>query len=227
MKRIFFVLFAAAIPLTASSQIYEVGVFAGGSNYIGEVGPTDYIAPNEPALGLIAKWNRSPRHSWRASFTYGKLASNDADSEVSGRKERGYAITNSVKELSAGLEFNFFEFNLHESDFQITPYLYGGLSYFWYTESYIRNQRQYKGSTEAALAVPMTMGVKANILENFILGFEVGARYTFTDNLDGSYAKDDSNAAYRFGNLESRDWYVFTGLTLTYTFGNKPCYCSN
>ena len=227
MKRILFALFAAAIPLIASSQIYEVGVFAGGSNYIGEVGPTSYIAPNEPALGLIAKWNRSPRHSWRASFTYGRLASDDADSDVSGRKERGYSITNAVKELSAGLEFNFFEFNLHESDFQVTPYLYGGLSYFWYTESYIRNQRQYKGSTEAALAIPMTMGVKANILENFVLGFEVGARYTFTDNLDGSYPKDDSNAAYRFGNLESKDWYVFTGFTLTYTFGNKPCYCSN
>ncbi len=227
MKRILFALFAAAIPLIASSQIYEVGVFAGGSNYIGEVGPTSYIAPNEPALGLIAKWNRSPRHSWRASFTYGRLASDDADSDVSGRKERGYSITNAVKELSAGLEFNFFEFNLHESDFQVTPYLYGGLSYFWYTESYIRNQRQYKGSTEAALAIPMTMGVKANILENFVLGFEVGARYTFTDNLDGSYPEDDSNAAYRFGNLESKDWYVFTGFTLTYTFGNKPCYCSN
>ena len=227
MKRILFALFAAAIPLIASSQIYEVGVFAGGSNYIGEVGPTSYIAPNEPALGLIAKWNRSPRHSWRASFTYGRLASDDADSDVSGRKERGYSITNAVKELSAGLEFNFFEFNLHESDFQVTPYLYGGLSYFWYTESYIRNQRQYKGSTETALAIPMTMGVKANILENFVLGFEVGARYTFTDNLDGSYPEDDSNAAYRFGNLESKDWYVFTGFTLTYTFGNKPCYCSN
>lgn len=227
MKRILFVLFAAAIPLTASGQIHEIGVFAGGSNYIGEVGPTDYIAPNEPAIGLLYKWNRSPRHSWRASFTYGKLASDDADSEVSGRKERGYRIENSVKEFSAGLEFNFFEFNLHESDFQITPYVYTGLSYFWYNESYIRNQRQYKGNAKGALAIPMTLGIKSNILENFVLGFEVGARYTFTDNLDGSYPEDESYAPLRFGNLESKDWYVFTGFTLTYTFGNRPCYCSN
>ncbi|MDX1317352.1 MAG: DUF6089 family protein, partial [Xanthomarina gelatinilytica] len=21
------------------------------------------------------------------------------------------------------------------------------------------------------------------------------------------------------------DWYMFTGVTLTYTFGRKPCYC--
>jgi hypothetical protein len=30
------------------SQIHEVGVFLGGSNYIGDIGPTTYIASNEP-----------------------------------------------------------------------------------------------------------------------------------------------------------------------------------
>ena len=29
----------------------------------------------------------------------------------------------------------------------------------------------------------------------------------------------------KFGNTNNKDWYVFTGFTLTYTFGNKPCYC--
>jgi hypothetical protein len=46
------------------SQIHEVGVFFGGSNYIGDVGPTTYIA-NEPTFGLLYKWNKSPRHAYR------------------------------------------------------------------------------------------------------------------------------------------------------------------
>jgi hypothetical protein len=34
------------------AQIHEVGVFLGGSNYIGDIGRTDYI-PNKLHLGTI------------------------------------------------------------------------------------------------------------------------------------------------------------------------------
>jgi long-subunit fatty acid transport protein len=226
MNRILIALLLIITSLKAEAQIHEFGVFAGGANYIGDVGPTNYIAPNDLALGLMYRWNRSPRHSWRASFTYGHLSSDDADSDSSGRKQRGYSFENSVKELSAGLEFNFFDFNLHESDIKFTPYVYTGLSYFWYTDLYIQNGDTKEGDNKSGLAIPMTVGIKTNILENFVLGFEVGARYTFTDNLDGSNPDDDKYQDLRFGNLDSNDWYVFTGFTLTYTFGNKPCYCS-
>ncbi|MEP2335783.1 MAG: DUF6089 family protein, partial [Nonlabens ulvanivorans] len=30
----------------------------------------------------------------------------------------------------------------------------------------------------------------------------------------------------RFGNINNNDWYVFSGVTLTYAFGRKPCYCN-
>ena len=34
------------------AQIHEIGLFLGGSNYIGDVGPTTYIAPDEFAYGI-------------------------------------------------------------------------------------------------------------------------------------------------------------------------------
>ncbi|AXG74162.1 hypothetical protein DVK85_07875 [Flavobacterium arcticum] len=225
MNRIFFVIVLILMSVKTKAQIHEFGVFVGGSNYIGDVGPTDYIAPSDAALGLMYKWNRSPRHSWRISYTYGKISSNDIDSDVSGRKQRGYEFENSVKELSLGLEFNFFDFNLHEPDLKMTPYVYSGLSYFRYEEKRIENGRVYTGDGAGGIAIPMVVGIKTNVIENFIIGFEVGARYTFTDNLDGSNHPDYEELS--FGNLESNDWYVFTGFTLTYTFGNKPCYCAN
>ncbi|TRW21905.1 hypothetical protein FMM05_19795 [Flavobacterium zepuense] len=226
MKRILFVLLLIVMSVKANAQINELGVFAGGANYIGDVGPTDYVAPDDLALGIVYKWNRSPRHAWRASFTYGRISSNDADSEIPGRKQRGFEFENTVKELSLGLEFNFFDFNLHEEGFKITPYVYGGLSYFWYDELYIINGKDETDENGSALAIPMTVGIKAHIAKNFVLGVEAGARYTFTDNLDGSNPDNENYANLRFGNLESNDWYVFTGVTLTYTFGIKPCYCS-
>jgi hypothetical protein len=227
MKRILFVLILIVMSLKAEAQINELGLFVGGANYIGDVGPTTYVAPDKLALGILYKWNRSPRHAWRASFTYAHVGSNDADSDVPGRKERGNQFENTVKELSLGLEFNFLDFNLHDEGFKMTPYIYGGLSYFMYDELVIENNGLSKDiDNGSALAIPMTVGLKAHIAKNFVLGFEVGARYTFTDNLDGSNPSETRYEGQRFGNLESNDWYVFSGFTLTYTFGIKPCYCS-
>ena len=73
MRYLILFLFSIIFTQTAQAQIYEIGVFAGASNFIGDVGKTTYIAPDEPALGLILKWNRSPRHSWRVSLIYSEM----------------------------------------------------------------------------------------------------------------------------------------------------------
>ena len=211
-----------------TAQIHEIGVFLGGSNYIGDVGKTNYVNPNELAIGILYKWNKSPRHAYRFSYTQAAISANDLDSEVPARFERGYKFKNHIKELSAGLEFNFFDFNLHESlKRKVTPYVFSGLSYFAYEELYVVNGETKEDYREGALAIPMVVGIKGNILENFVLGFEIGARYTFTDNLDGSLPKNENLEPLKFGNIYSKDWYVFTGFTLTYTFGEKPCYCAD
>lgn len=207
------------------SQINEIGVFLGGSNYIGDVGSTTYIAPNEPAFGILYKWNKSPRHSYRFSYTQSQISGDDSDSKESGRPNRGYSFVNNIKELSAGLEFNFFDFNLHVERPKFTPYVYSGLSYFFYDDLYVISGVTHKNGVKSNIAIPITLGVKTNFSRNFVLSLEVGARYTFTDNIDGSNPSNSS--LYKFGNINNNDWYVFSGATLTYTFGNKPCYCAD
>lgn len=209
-----------------NAQIHEVGVFLGGSNFIGDVGKTNYVSPNEVAFGLLYKWNKSPRHSYRVSYTQTELSANDLDSEVPGRYLRGYEFKNSIKELSVGLEFDFFDFNLHDGKRKVTPYVYSGLTYFSYEELFYVNGIVKKDYVESTFAIPMTVGVKSNIFDHWVLGIEVGARYTFTDNLDGSNPTNKNLEPLKFGNINSNDWYVFSGITLTYTFGNKPCYCA-
>lgn len=226
MKYFLFYISLIFCGFSTYAQINELGVFVGGANYIGDVGPTTYIAPNEPAIGIIYKWNRSPRHSYRFSYTQANLTSKDIDSDVPSRFLRRNSFKNSVKEFSAGLEFNFMDFDLHDSDTKISPYVYSGISYFIYDEIFILDNTSKFDYQSSTFAIPMVVGIKGRFLENFIIGAEIGFRYTFTDNLDGSNPKNDNFETLRFGNLNSNDWYVFTGLTLTYTFGENPCFCA-
>jgi hypothetical protein len=209
------------------SQIHEVGIFLGGSNFIGDVGSTTYLAPNEPAIGLLYKWNKSPRHSWRVSYNQSKIIANDQDSQEPSRNQRGYRFENNVKEVSLGLEFNFFEFNLHELGPKMTPYVFSGISYFKYDELYVLAGETQKDKRASSLAIPVIIGFKASITPRLILAAEVGVRASLTDNIDGSNPTNENWKPLRFGNLNNNDWYVFSGLTLTYTFGQKPCYCAN
>ena len=228
MKRqVIFILFMC-IYSQSWAQINEIGVFVGGVNYIGDVGKTTYINPNELALGIIYKWNKSDRHSFRFSYMQGKIKGNDLESTVPSRNKRGYSFTNSVKEISAGLEFNFFPFDLHQFDMQYTPYVFTGLTYFWHTDFETDNLTIGKGfDPERSLSIPMVVGFKARIAHSFIIGIEAGARYSFSDNLDGSNSPNENYKSIRFGNLNSNDWYMFTGATITYTFGENPCFCPN
>jgi hypothetical protein len=58
MNRNLYIIILILLTVNAKAQINELGLFAGGSNYIGDIGPTDYISPNEPAIGIIYKWKQ-------------------------------------------------------------------------------------------------------------------------------------------------------------------------
>ena len=212
----------------ATAQIFEVGVFAGGSNLISDVGATNYIAPNQGAFGAIAKWNRSPRHSWRFSAIYTSFKALDSKSDDPRRVERDYNYENSgVLELSAGMEFTFWDFNLHYGKRISTPYLYTGITMANHDNYYFNNGEQFNENTSSwAFGIPIILGFKASITPKLIMAAEIGARYTFSDELDGSMPQNtDLIPIYGFGNLNNNDWYTFTGITLTYTFGRDDCYC--
>ena len=224
----FFVLFLFIFGVTtASAQIHEFGLFLGGSNYIGDIGKMSYIAPNEQAFGVIYKWNRSPRHSWRISYMQSRITGDDANATSPARKLRGYSFSNSLKEISAGLEFDFFDFNLHDSKPKFTPYIYTGLSYIHYNGLFFVNGYPKYDATHDGVAIPMVLGLKGRLMDHVILALESGARFSYKDDLDGSNPTNKGLSGQAFGNLKSKDWYVFTGFTLTYTFGNKPCYCAD
>ena len=215
-----------SISSLSYSQIYEVGGFLGGSNFIGDVGSTQFIDPNSYALGGVLKWNRSPRHSFRASLMFSTLSANDNSSDDPKRVNRGYYFDTSIIEASLGLEFTFFDFNLHSGTPQSSPYIYTGISMANHPNFFFNNNMLIDEKTKSnAYGIPITLGFKTTVINQIVIAVELGARYTFSDEIDGTKPDSEENQIARFGNFNNNDWYMFSGLIITYTFGRKPCYC--
>lgn len=228
MRYITIIIISIFITQHTHSQINELGVYVGGSNFIGDVGATNYISPNELAFGAVYRWNRSTRHSYRASLIFSDLKGNDAKSDDPRRVQRDYNFTNKILEASIGMELTFFDFDLHSGRKLATPYLYSGITAANYDNYYFLNGVQTSDNGSSwAVGIPMAIGFKTTFIDNFVLSLEVGARYTFSDAIDGSYPNDSNRAPNRFGNINNNDWYVFSGIMLTYSFGQNPCYCKN
>jgi len=227
MRYLVLILISVIFSQNAQAQIYEVGIFAGGSNFIGDVGATNYISPNQAAIGAIAKWNRSARHSYRISVIFSDLEGIDGKSDDPRRQQRGYNFNTNILEISAGMEFTFWEFDLHTPGIKGTPYLYSGITMANHDNYFFSSTGEYtsENTTSWAYGIPMVLGYKTNISNQLILAAEIGARYTFSDELDGSVPDAEFRERFAFGNTNSNDWYVFSGITLTYTFGRRPCYC--
>ncbi|NEV92790.1 hypothetical protein G3567_01350 [Psychroflexus sp. YR1-1] len=217
----------------APAQTYEIGLILGGTNFVGDVGsqsflnPKDYLSQDKISYGGIFKWNRSPRHAFRFTVMKVNTFGSDLRSDEPRKRTRAYAFETDITELSLGLEFNFLDWDLHALKRPlVTPYLYTGPTYFFTNEFYVENNDVVEGNSTSNFAIPMVIGVKGILNRHWILAAEFGARYTFTDNLDGSAPEEiNSQTNYpTFGNFNMNDWYIFSGITLTYTFGRKPCY---
>ena len=233
MKSLYFLItFIFGISLV-KAQTYEIGPILGNTAFVGDVGSTQVINPDQfleldkMSYGLLFRWNRSNRHSFRFSATKFRTFVKDSESNIPERQIRNLSFNSDINELSIGLEYTFWEWDLHSVKRpQFVPYLSTGVAYF-FTEHQARAGDDLIESGDLnGFAIPLTFGVKTTILRRFVLSAEFSARYTFTDNIDGSAPEEleSNNAFTEFGNPNSNDWYIFAGFSLTYTFGRKPCY---
>jgi len=229
MKKLILFISFICITGTSKSQTNEIGITVGGSNYIGDIGPQYYVNPNNIMGGLIYKWNMNPRIAFRGTLSYAQLSSDDANSNNAGRQLRGLRFTNSVKELAVGMEFNFFEYNIDDFRYTQTPYILLGLAAFNYNVVEMQlapDVYEYKSKT--TIAIPFGLGYKFRIAWDLTMALELRATYTFSDQIDYNYFGEGVKRipSLEFGNPNNNDWYVFTGISLTYAFGRPPCYAT-
>lgn len=254
-----------------SKKSTEVGLFLGGSYYIGDLSPLGHFNQfTQPAGGILVRHNINPRFAVRASVLVGSVQGADSISNSTWQKQRNQSFRSDVYEFSGQLEFNFLDFEIGNDYKRFSHYIFIGLGGFRYNPQGLVNdtwvdlqplgtegqglpngpdKRKYKLTQ---LSVPVGVGVKIGLSKYITLGFEWGMRKTFTDYIDDVStryydpavlaAKRGANAAHfsdksigndpnfnnigrQRGNPTTKDWYNFSGVTLTVKFkeGRKKC----
>lgn len=217
------ILFIAFISFTSLllGQEYEVGLSVGGSNYVGDIGRTNYIYPNRLAGAAFFKYNKNPRIALRATYSYLPIHGNDADAETDFKVNRNLNFSNTINELAVGMEYNYYEYDLSSVDKNWTPYIL--LEFAAFNYKYIKSQTSLTENVYAnktSYAIPIGIGYKSKLYGNLAFSIEAKFRYTFEDDLDYSTSRISS---LDFGG-KGNDWYMFTGFSLIYTFGRPACY---
>ncbi|RSC95766.1 type IX secretion system protein PorG [Tenacibaculum singaporense] len=221
MRELILLILLACVVTPLQSQTHEIGFFAGGSNYVGDIGSTNYISPNEFAGGLVYKYNLNPRIALRGTYTYIPVSGNDNDADNAFRQNRGISFSNTIHEFAAGVEFNFFDYNINDYRTTFTPYILAEVAAFNYkSPEPTSSSNTILLKNKFSYTVPVGIGLKGRLADNFAIAFETGVRFTFVDDID--FTTDRINSLDFGGN--GNDWYVFSGVSIVYTFGRPPCF---
>ena len=205
MKRYFYLILILVAPLSGKCQDFEVGFFGGISNYQGDMAPDIVWHETHLATGLCIKYNMSPYFALSLNGNYGKISGNDTNQAST--KPRNLSFSTSIYELSTQLEFNFFRFaqGMHPKKF--TPYVFTGISLFYFNPEteydgesyslrlYVTEGQGYKDGLPNTynnwqFAVPVGGGFKINPTENWNIYIHASYQLTFTgylDDVSGTY----------------------------------------
>lgn len=153
------------------------------------------------AGGLVYRYNVHSRMSLRANLTYGRLSADDATSSEPIDQARGLNFYTDIFELAAGVEFNYFPFQLGHDRYKGTAYLLAEIGVFRMNPKTVYNGSEValnglgtegqgtslngKGAYSLTqLCIPIGVGAKLSLGSRVGLTCEIGLRKTFTDYID-------------------------------------------
>ena len=221
---------------------WELGIFGGGSYYLGEISQTHFI-PIELSFGPRLRYNYDQRIGIKGSLNIGQISANDANSNNSFQIDRNFSFTSQLIEGALIGEFNFFPYSALDSKSKLsTPFIFLGIGYVKHNpKSQLNgvllstNSLQTEGVNFKTniFSVPIGVGYKLRV-NRFGFEFSWGIRKTNSDYLDdvstnfldasNSYSSSQANLSNttqyeNIGNIKrgdryNNDWYVFTGLTI-------------
>ena len=221
-----------------AQKTYDVGLYLGGTGYVGEIGNKSFFAPNRGFFGVLGKLNFNDKIAVRGSFVYMQLHGDDRDADDGYRgfgrgKSLFYSFENRNIEGTIALEYTPFQL-FSNSSLPVSPYLQAGFSVLYGDELYYPLSAgnedvvaiDYGNQTKTA--IPLGVGLKAFVSPKIQVGIEYVVHLSSTDNLDGTEPEPDVLAPNRMSYFQKNDIYNYLGLTLTYRLGkgsNDYCDC--
>ncbi len=220
--------------ISLSAQHYEIGVNLGGGNYIGDMGSEYYFKPKKIGGGITFKNVVNPWYSMRINLDYRGFNPIDTEAESLGRQKRALSANAYIISLDLGFEYYFKPSNpykFYRKGHRFHPYIYTGLGIGSLSGTLYKQDKLISNYSGSPLYIPMKIGFKYKIATHLLLGVETGARYYFSDDIDGTHQFYDNlvngyndKLIYNSTNLKSNDWSTFTSIGLIYTFGDLRCY---
>ena len=209
MKKSRFLVLSFALVLTshvahAQMRGWEVGGWAGISNYFGDLNTNGRINRLHLAGGIATRYNFNDRLCFRFMSSVTEVSASDADSDNPYEQKRNLQFKSTIVDGTAQLEFNFLPYVHGSRDFFFTPYLLLGPSIFHFDPKAELNGKTYRlrdlgtegqfrgeeySTTQGAIAYGM--GFKMDFSYRWSLNVEFSARKLFTDYIDdvhGEYA---------------------------------------
>lgn len=183
------------LSLSLHAQTWEVGGFAGGSGYMGDLNQNNPVKVSGIALGAFVKRNFDGYLSARLNYTFGQISGSDASSSNPQQQARNLSFATQLNELSVIGEFNLMKYIPEAGENRWTPYIYlgfGGLAYnpqanfqgHTYDLRPLTTEGESKPYSKVAATIPYGVGVKFNFSGKFNLIADIGYRNPGTDYLD-------------------------------------------
>lgn len=194
---ILFVIFSFASLGLQAQQGWEAGGWIGGSHYFGDINSSFNVKSPGLAAGVNGRYNFNNRLCIKLSANYGNVSADDKDSKNSFEINRNLNFKSVIFDGTGQFEFNFLPYDHGSSTNFYTPYLFAGLSVFYFNptteyqgETYelreLGTEGQFRGeeyfSVQGALAYGV--GLKFDLSYEWSINIEVSARRLFTDYLD-------------------------------------------
>jgi hypothetical protein len=194
------------VPVCAMAQRWEVGVFAGASNYLGDLAPNLVWKETHPAFGVDIQHNVSGYFSYSLNVNVGEISGNDANTPS--LAPRGLNFKSNLLEFGPQFQFNFLKYGLRRGSKRFSPYIFTGFSFVHFDPVASFQGTTYhlqllstegQGIVQGApnpyslwtYAIPLGGGFKVNLSNRFNLHIHAAYMTTFTDYLDdvsGKYA---------------------------------------
>lgn len=212
----------SALPLMSQYR-WEAGAVVGLANYQGDLVEKTIPLFKEGNLSLGVGGRYLLNYNWaaRVNILFGKLTGSDFNSGLDERLRRGLIFETPFTEVSGRIEWEPFGeqhyLSLNQSRSFFSPFGFIGVGALFMNpkvdasgakSDYVLmkvEQDMNENYFKTRLVLMTGLGVKYDVNDLWVIAFEFGMRYAFTDYLDGvSHA----------GHMDKRDWYSFGGISL-------------
>ncbi|WP_226391227.1 DUF6089 family protein [Penaeicola halotolerans] len=218
-----FLLIISGLGQRLAAQQTEVGFGLGAAAYSGDMHRFYDPRKSSIAATLLGRYNFNNTWSVRGQAVFGRFGADDADDPLDPQAAaRGNSFSANFLEGSVVFEYHFLDYREWKARKPYSPYLFGGLGGAFIIGSY---EASATPPSFFNPVIPFGVGIKFKLNTAWQLAVEVGPRKTFSDLLDGisESTAPNNKLAFDFGNVYDKDWYYFTGITLSYSFYKSAC----